>query len=242
MKLALLALPMAVVFAAPVSAKPADFAGVIADPARSEANRAMDEGRDPADVLDFAGLRRGNVVADYSAGGGYYTELLAAIVGPKGKVFALTGPLYFKAEPWDKLRGAHGNVTVIVSTNLDLAPRSVDMVFTHLVFHDLFLPPRAGQSAPSAEHVIGNWFAAVKPGGHVIIADHAGLPGDVAQMAGSLHRIDPTAAKAAMERAGFVLESESDVLHRSMDDHSLPVFNPAIRGKTDRFVMKFKRP
>ncbi|MEP7222190.1 MAG: methyltransferase [Novosphingobium sp.] len=242
MKLALIALPLLMLCAPPLAAKPADFARVLADPARSADNRAMDEGRDPADVLDFAGLRRGDVVADYSAGGGYYTELLASAVGAKGKVLALVGPRYYKADPWDKLRAAHANVTLIVSPNLDLAPRSVDMVFTHLVFHDLFLPPRSGETPPSAEHVLANWFAAVRPGGHVIVADHAGPAGDVSQIAGSLHRIDPAAAQAAMERAGFVLEGKSDVLHRSADDHTLRVFDPVLRGKTDRFVMKFRRP
>jgi len=130
----------------------------------------------------------------------------------------------------------------VVSDNLDLAPRSVDAVFTHLVFHDLFLPARPGQVATDPARVLANWFAAVRPGGHVIIVDHVGAPGDVTKTAGSLHRIDPAAARAAMEKAGFVFESESSVLQRSGDDHTLRVFDPAIRGKTDRFVMKFRRP
>ncbi|MEO7913944.1 MAG: methyltransferase [Novosphingobium sp.] len=239
-------MPLLLAGAAPLAAKPADYTAVLAAPARSAENRAMDEGRNPAAVLDFAGLKRGDVVADYSAGGGYYSELLAAVVGPKGKVLALESPRFYKAEVWDKVRAAHSNVTVIASPNLDLAPRSVDMVFTHLVFHDLFLPPRpqspeSGAPAPSAEHIMANWFAAVRPGGHVIIADHVGPAGDVSQIAGSLHRIDPAAARAAMERAGFVFESQSDVLHRSTDDHTLRVFDPGVRGKTDRFVMKFRR-
>ena len=130
----------------------------------------------------------------------------------------------------------------VVSGNLDLAPRSVDAVFTHLVFHDLFLPARAGQIATDPERVLANWFSAVRPGGHVIIVDHVGAPGDISKTAGTLHRIDPAAARAAMEKAGFVFESENAVLRRSGDDLTLRVFDPAIRGKTDRFAMKFLRP
>lgn len=208
----------------------------LANPARSADSRAMDEARNPAGVLDFADIRSGATVADYGAGGGYYSELLAEAVGPKGRVIALGSPAYYKAAVWDKLRAAHKNLVPVVADNLALAPRSVDLIFTHLVFHDLFLPGHDPQP------VLANWFAAVKPGGHVIVADHRGLPGNTAAIAGKLHRIDPDAVKAAMVAAGFVLERESDLLHRSDDDLSVIVFDPQVRGKTDRFLLKFRRP
>lgn len=236
------ALAGALLAASPLAAAPGAAERAVANPARPAENRAQDEGRHPAEVLAFSAIRSGDTVADYSAGGGYYSELIADLVGPKGRVLALENPRFYKVEVWDKLRAAHGNVTVIASPNLDLAPRSVDLLFAHLVFHDLFLPARPGNPPGRPEQVIANWFAAVKPGGHVIIADHAGLPGDVSTVAGTLHRIDPAAARAAMERAGFVLEAESDVLHRSNDDHTLRVFDPSLRGNTDRFIMRFKRP
>ena len=228
--------------AKPLATKPASSAAAVSDPARSADNRAMDEGREPAQVLDFVGFAKGQVVADYSAGGGYYSELISRVIGPKGGVIALESPRYFKADVWDRLRASHPNVAIIASDNLDLAPRSVDAVFTHLVFHDLFLPARPGQAAPDSQRVLANWFAAIRPGGQLIIADHVGNPGNVTITAGTLHRIDPAAARAAAEKAGFQFVAESSVLHRSMDDHLLRVFDPSVRGKTDRFLMKFKRP
>lgn len=233
----------ALVLAAPATAKkPSAIEATIADTTRNADNRAMDDGREPAAILAFSGFAKGQVVADYSAGGGYYSELIAGLVKPKGMVLALETPRFFKAEVWDKVKETHPGIVTVISDNLDLAPRSVDVVFTHLVFHDLFLPPRPGQVANDPDRVLANWYSAVRPGGHVIIVDHAGAPGDVTKTAGSLHRIDPANARAAMEKAGFVFESESAVLQRSGDDHTLRVFDPSIRGKTDRFVMKFRRP
>lgn len=220
----------------PALAGPNAVMQALANPARSADNRAMDEGRNPAGVLDFAEIRPGDTIADYGAGGGYYSALLADAVGSKGRVIALGAPAYYKAADWDKLRAAHKNLVPVVADNLALAPRSVDLIFTHLVFHDLFLPGRDPQP------VLANWFAAVKPGGHVIVADHRGLAGDTAAIAGKLHRIDPDAAKAAMIAAGFVLENQSDLLRRSDDDLSVIVFDPRVRGKTDRFLLRFRRP
>ncbi len=230
-----LALPIAMP-AAQANAHAPDFARIVADPQRSDADRALDEGRKPAEVLAFSGIAAGQTVADYGAGGGYYSALLAKAVGPKGRVIALAIPKYYKAEGWDKLRAANANIALVVSDNLALAPRSVDAIFSHLEFHDLFLP---GHDAAS---VLANWFSAIRPGGHVIVADHVGLAGDTSAIADSVHRINPAAARAALAAAGFVEESSSDVLQRSDDDHTLMVFDPQMRGKTDRFLLRFRRP
>ena len=213
-----------------------DYAHAVADPRRGSEHRALDEGRKPADVLAFAQIHAREVVADFAAGGGYYSELIAAVVGPKGRVVALGSPKYYKAEQWDKLRAAHPNIAVMVADNTDLAPRSVDVIFTHLVFHDLFLPGR------DPRPVLANWFTAVKPGGRVIVADHRGPAGDTAAIADTLHRIDPAAATTAMIAAGFVPDGASDALQRSDDDLTLKVFDPQVRGKTDRFLLRFRRP
>ena len=233
--LAALALPGLAV-AAPRESRPVNYARIVADPQRSAADRALDESRKPAEVLAFSGITGGQTIADYGAGGGYYSALLAKAVGPKGQVIALAIPKYYKAEGWDKLRATHRNIGLVVSDSLALAPRSVDMVFSHLEFHDLFLPGH--NPAP----VLANWFAALRPGGLVIVADHVGLAGDTSAIADSLHRIDPAAARAALVAAGFVEEATSDLLHRSDDDHTLMVFDPQMRGKTDRFLLRFRRP
>src|SRR5436190_21257875 len=107
------AVALTLLAAPPLAAKPADYAAAVADSHRSEANRKLDESRMPAAVLDFAGYKPGDVVADYQAGGGYYTELIAAAVGPKGRVFALTQPNFYKAEEWTALTKAHPNVATL---------------------------------------------------------------------------------------------------------------------------------
>lgn len=214
----------------------ADYARAVADPRRTSDSRALDEGRKPAEVLAFAGIRSGETVADFGAGGGYYSELLANVVGPRGRVIALATPKYYKADVWDRLRASHANIGLIVSDNTDLAPRSADVIFSHLVFHDLFLPGRDSRA------VLANWFAAVKPGGRVIIADHSGPTGDTSAIADALHRIDPAAVTAAMTAAGFVADGASDALRRSDDGLTANVFDPQVRGKTDRFILRFRRP
>lgn len=238
----LLSLPL---LSGPLLAKPADYTSALADAARTAESRALDEGRMPAQVIDFAGIKRGDVVADFQAGGGYYTEILSRVVGPKGRIYAITQPNFYKAEDWAKLTASHPNVLPLVARgNMhQLAPRSIDVLFAHLVYHDLYWTsekyehPRMDVAA-----VLAGWFGAVKPGGRVIIADHVGPAGDPREVVDKFHRIDPAQVKADMTAAGFVLEAESNLLQRSGDLHDKNVFDPAIRAKTDRFLLKFKRP
>lgn len=235
----------ALLLAAPCLAKPADYTPAVADTARTAANRVLDEGRRPAETLDFAGIKRGDIVADFQAGGGYYTEILSRVVGRKGRVYAMTQPNFYKAEDWARLTASHPNVLPLVARGdlLQLAPRSVDVIFTHLVYHDLYWTSEQYQHPRmDVPAVLAGWFSAVKPGGHVIIADHVGPAGDPRAVADQFHRIDPAQVKADMAAAGFVLEAESSLLQRSEDQHDKNVFDPAIRGKTDRFLLKFKRP
>ena len=235
----------ALLLTAPLGAKPADYAPVVAAPSRSAEARKLDESRMPAAILDFAGFKRGEVVADYQAGSGYYSELIAAVVGPRGRVYAVNQTNFYDPKAWDPLRAAHPNVLPVVARGdlLQLPPQSVDAVFAHLVYHDLYWVSEKYQH-PRLEvpTVLANWFAALRPGGHVVIVDHVGPAGDPREVVEKLHRIDPGRVKADMAAAGFVLEAESSVLRRSDDGHDLNVFDPAIRGKTDRFALKFKRP
>ena len=238
---ALLTLPL---FPAIASGSATTVAAALLPAERTAANVALDKDRHPDAVLAFADFRPGDVVADFAAGGRYYSEIVATLVGPKGRVYAQVSPRFYNAEKWDAIRAVHPNIAMLVTsdTATSFAPDSLDVLFAHLVFHDLFLPPKPGQAPQDPHAVIANWFAAIKPGGHVIIVDHAAGPGDVTEVAGRLHRIHPDAAKAAMVAAGFVWEGQSDILRRSTDDHSEPVFAPALRGNTDRFVYKFRKP
>ena len=229
--------------AAPVLADRADDA--VASPKRTDADRALDAGRYPADVLRFAEVKPGDVVADFMAGGGYYSALLAELVGPRGMVYAFNPVSFHPAEEWTQRAAAYRNIrTMPVRPDaMLLAPGSVDMVFAHLTFHDLYWEseqyafPRL-----DVEFVLANWFAAVRPGGHVLIVDHVGPDGDPREVTDRLHRIAPATIVKGMERAGFKLVGQSDMLRRNTDDLSKSVFDPAVRGNTDRVVMKFQRP
>ena len=216
----------------------------VADPARSAANRALDEGRMPAAVLDFAGIKAGDVIADYQAGGGYYSEMLASMTGPRGRVYAMTQVEGYKPEAWAPLTARYANLLPLVAGGaaLQLAPGSVDTIFTNLVYHDLyFTSVKYAHPRLEVPEILAGWFAEVRPGGHVIVIDHIGPAGDPREVVEKFHRIDPATVKAAMTAAGFVLEAESDVLRRSEDTHEKNVFDPAIRGKTDRMMLKFRR-
>ena len=248
-----LALLGAVALAAPLlakpamhAAKPAPTASWLADPLRSDDMRKLDEGRKPADVLAFAGVKPGQTVLDFFAGSGYYSILLARAVGPKGMVFAANPPGENDPKAWEPLAGKVPQLHVMVAevAQMQFAPRSIDLIFTNLNYHDLYWEsekyhfPRV-----DVPKVLAAWFTQVKPGGHVVIIDHAANPGgDPREVADKLHRIDAERVKADMAAAGFVLEGESAVLRRSEDDRTKLVFDPAVRGKTDRFMLKFRRP
>jgi predicted methyltransferase len=239
-------LPLAALaLAAPLCAKPADYARVVADPARSEDSRKLDESRQPAQVLDFLALKPGAVVFDFMAGGGYYTQLLAHAVGPKGVVYAMNPPGFHDAKEWEKGPNARPNIRTLVQpiASAQLAPGSVDMVFAHLTYHDLYWESeKYNFPRNDVPQVLAGWFRAVKPGGQVVIVDHVGPAGKVREVVEKLHRIDPEQVKADMAAAGFVLEGESSVLRRSEDDHAKNVFDPSVRGKTDRIMLKFRHP
>ena len=231
---------------AATAAKPVPYAALLADPLRSDDMRKLDEGRMPAAVLAFAGVKPGQTVLDFIPGGGYYSLLLARAVGHKGMVFAANPPGENDSKAWEPFAGKVPQLHVMVAevAQMQYAPRSLDLIFTNLNYHDLYWEsekyhfPRV-----DVPKVLAMWFTQVKPGGHVVIIDHAANPGgDPRDVADKLHRIDPERVKADMAAAGFIFETESSVLRRSEDDRSKLVFDPAVRGKTDRFMLKFRRP
>lgn len=232
--------------AAPRSAGKADpVSTAIANAARSDANRKLDESRMPEKVLSFAGFKAGDTVADWGAGGGYYTELLADVVGPRGRVYAINSPAFAKPEPWAAITKAHANVFSLLAPAQAqvLAPASLDGIFAHLEYHDLyFVSEKYQHPALDVPAVLRNWYTAVRPGGRVVIVDHVGPAGDPREVVEKFHRIDPARVRSDLEAAGFVYEGSSDVLHRTDDPHNVGVFDPSVRGNTDRFLLKFRRP
>ena len=240
-----LAVAATVLCAPPALAKPVDFAKAVADPLRSEDNRKLDEGRHPAEVLAFSGVAPGQSVVDFMAGGGYYTELLAQVVGPTGTVYATDPPSFHDAKSWNRPGLTRPNIRLLLQplAQAQLATHSIDTIFAHMSYHDLYWESKKYEYPRlDVPRVLANWFAAVRPGGHVVIVDHVGLPDDPRVSVEKFHRIDPERVKADMAAAGFVLEEQSNLLQRSEDAHDKSVFDPAIRGKTDRFMLKFRHP
>lgn len=229
-----------------VAAAPADLLNA---PGRPDAMVALDAGRKPAEVLAQSLIKPGARVMDVMAGQGYYTELLARHVGPKGRVIAIEPVNYMEdsktAEAWAALQKRNRNVDLVVGAPGEAAmPDKLDAAFYHLTYHDLywqsekFKYPRTEVDPYNAR-----LFAALKPGGVVIIIDHYGVPGmDSRAQADKTHRIDADVVKANMARAGFRFAGSVPILEVTGDDPAKLVFDPSLRGKTNRFYYRFVKP
>jgi len=216
----------------------------VANPQRSEADRFRDVNDKPAAVLHFIGVRPGMKVADVISGGGYYSELMSYVVGPQGKVIAHTVKTY---DRWvadeRKARFAPGRLPNVVPLSeelpdLDLGNESLDLILMVMVYHDIYYKSDFW-TPPNRDDFFKLIRKALKPGGILAIIDHAALPDTGNTAAQDLHRIDEAFAKRDVERAGFKFQAESDVLRNPTDDHTLVVFDKAIRDHTDRFVYRF---
>jgi predicted methyltransferase len=219
----------------------------LADPARA-ADQPRDATRHAGELLDFMGVKPGQAVADLIPGGGYFTRAFSLAVGPKGKVYAVFPDEYVKAEgPADlkKLQDQAGkppfaNVTVLTQPAAAFAaPESLDLVFTSQNYHD-YPDKFMGPTDPALLNKAV--YKALKPGGLFVIVDHAAEAGSGMRDTEKLHRIDEAVVKAQLKAAGFEFVGASDVLRNPADDHKALVFAPAIRGKTDQFTLKFRKP
>lgn len=239
-----LALPVASFAVTP--APSAAIAAAVNDPAR-QADTAKDAQRKVAEIMAFAEVKPGQSVLELIPGGGYFTRVFSALVGPQGHVYAVWPNEYNKVEPGDadKMKtlasqAHYANIAVALQPANQLnAPTPVDLVFTSQNYHD-YPDKFMGKVDPSV--LDKQVFDALKPGGLFVVIDHAGEKGSGLRDTDTLHRIDPSIVKKEVEAAGFVFESESDVLRNSADTHTLKVFDPAIRGKTDQFIYKFRKP
>ncbi len=226
------------------------IATAIADPGRPATDREQDATRKPDEILAFLGVAPGMRVLDAFSAGGYYTELLARIVGSGGEVIAYNNPPYAKfAQKGIAARYVDDrlpNVRQVTSTleQLELAPASLDAAIFVMSYHDLYWRPADGSWPPTDPSLLlAKLHAALKPGGVIVVQDHVAAPGgEVSEVVDKLHRIDPAVVKRDFERAGFEFEGASDALAHPADDHTINVFNPAIRGKTDQFVFRFRKP
>ncbi|SFO04608.1 class I SAM-dependent methyltransferase [Sphingomonas sp. OK281] len=219
-----------------------EIAKALADPARAD-QQGDDARRKAAEVVAFSGLKPGNVVVDYLPGAGYWTRIFTGVVGPKGHVYAVwpaAGAKYAtKSLPALQARGLANVTAEVQATNLPTSPKPVDVFWTAQNYHDI---PNNGAGEPALRAFDTAVFRMLKRGGTYIVIDHADAPGSGMTGTETRHRIDPAAVKAQVQAAGFKFVGESTVLRNPADDHSKAVFDPEIRGKTDQFVYKFRKP
>jgi len=220
-----------------------------ANEGRTEADRARDAGRKPAEVLEFFGIQPGMTVLDMYSGGGYYTEMLSHIVGPEGSVIAHTNQAYagFVGEEATNRYANNrlGNVEILMAENNELAlpNASFDAIMMVLAYHDIYyVDPDNGWPEIDGPRFVETLYNGLRPGGILAVVDHSAAPGSPSETGNTLHRIDPDIVTAELEAAGFVLEAKSDVLRNMDDDHSVNMGAPEVRGKTDRFVFRFRKP
>jgi predicted methyltransferase len=232
------------------AAQAAAVAAAIDSPDRPAPDRDEDARRHPQQVLEFAGIAPGMYVVDVFSAGGYYTELLARVVGAKGQVIAYNNPPYaqFAAKgiasryAGDRLPNVKQVATTI--EELKLIASSQDAAIFIMSYHDLYWRPSDGSwPATDPTLLLGKLHAALKPGGVVVVQDHvATAGGDPVVTVDKLHRNDPDVVKRDFEKAGFVLEAESTIFAHPDDDHTALVFDEAIRGRTDQFLYRFRKP
>ena len=222
---------------------------LLASTDRLEADTQRDASRKPSDVISFFGIAPGMTVLDVFAGGGYYTEVASHVVGSSGAVHSQNNRAYLDYAK-DEIAGRYkegrlANVTPLMAENneLTLAPQSYDAVLIVLGYHDVyFVDADNGWPEIDRNQFLAELYKGLKPGGVLGVVDHAAAAGAPAEVGGTLHRIDPQRVIDDFTGAGFVLEGTSEVLLNAEDTLDKPMFDPQVRGKTSRFVHRYRRP
>jgi predicted methyltransferase len=220
----------------------------VADSSRPDSDTARDVDRKPAETLVFAGIKSGDKVADYVADAGYFTRLFANVVGPMGHVYAVEPTAFFKFEHFVKavaeLQGyavAHPTVTVTTAAALEglKFPEKLDLFWISRNYHDLhdkFMGPVDTAAFNKAV------YDALKPGGFYVVLDHSAAPDATTDVTETLHRIESSTVRREVEAVGFKFDSESSILANPADPRTATVFDQTIRGHTDQFILKFRKP
>lgn len=225
---------------------PANIAAAASDPARG-AQIADDARRHGPEILAFAGVKTGAKVVDLVPGSAYWTRLFAKSVGATGHVYGIW-PAPFANEDKDNLDAYrmltaakdYANVSLAIQPADSISvPEPVDLVFTSQNYHD-YPNPFMGPTDPALLNKAV--FAALKPGGVYLIVDHAAPAGAGLTDTNTLHRIDPAVVKQQVVAAGFKFVGQSKLLANPADDRRKPVFDQSIRGHTDQFIFKFRKP
>jgi len=228
------------------SATPAYVTAAMNDPARKE-DAANDDRRHAAAVIAFTKVKPGEKVLELIPGSGYWTRIFSGAVGPKGHVYTVWPNEMEKYAAkslanWQELvkKPPYTNVSLLEQAAAALSvPESVDVVFTsqnYHDYHDKFMGPV--DAAEFGKQVL----AALKPGGVFVVIDHTAKAGSGIADTETLHRIDPEVVKKEMTAAGFAFDGSSDALHNTADPLTAKVFDAAIRGQTDQFIYRFRKP
>jgi predicted methyltransferase len=229
---------------------PAHIAAAVAAAERSDKDRERDQRDRPADVMAFAGVKPGMVIADVFGGGGYWSELLARAAGPAGKVILVNNAPYVNFAREDlKTRFAEGRLAntnierrTIETCDMKLGSARYDLILIVMSYHDIYyVDEEGGWPAIDADGFLKQLHTALKPDGRLLIIDHAAAAGAGNKVAGEIHRIEESFAKKDIESHGFTFEKSWDGYRNPSDDLSKLVFDPAVRGKTDRFTHLYRR-
>lgn len=239
------ALALLAVFGAAAHAqdgKTPDYAAIVAAPDRVEGDRTADARRKPAQLLAFTEVKTGMKVLDMETSSGYSAELLARAVGPTGKVYAQDSAAVIERFVKDKFdirarKAVMKNVEHVVRDFDDPIPPGVgnlDLITFFFAYHDITYMP--------VDRAVMNrkMFAALKPGGLLVITDHSAKAGEGITVARTLHRIEEKVLREEIEAAGFKLVAEADFLRNPDDPRDTRVFQPAI--PVDEFVLKYRKP
>jgi predicted methyltransferase len=203
-----------------------------------------------SELTRFARIAAGSTVIDVYPGDGDWTRHFSNIVGPEGRVYSFVPAevAHFKNDPVGRMRTlakepGRENVEAVTAdvVAMPAVTQPADVLWLHLFYHDLHttLIQAKGATAADFNRAV---FERLKPGGSYVIVDHAAAAGAGTSVAQSLHRIEPASVRAEVEAAGFVLDAESSMLARKDDPHSIKVFDPSIKDKTDRFAYRFVKP
>lgn len=236
--------------AMPAEAPAPDIAAILASPTRSAEDKERDARDKTAEVLALAGFKTGQTVADILAGSGYHAEILSGLVGPQGQVLLVNDTRYdaFGKEGYTKrLADARlPNVRHVVgpADALGLGEATLDGAVIVMSYHDLYWvnEKKPDDAKIDAGQFLDQIARALKPGGVLLVVDHSAKAGTGSADAQTLHRIDEQFTTEDFRKHGLALASSSELLHNPADDRSKNVFDPAIRGKTDRFVQLYRKP
>lgn len=230
------------------SLAPEHARAAVADPSRPAIDTARDANRKPFETLIFIGAKPGDKIADYASGSGYFTRLFSSVVGEKGRVYASVPSELFAfpnivkgLEDTQLWAAKRPNVVIAFAPALNAAayPEPLDIFWISQNYHDLLDPFMGPVDINAFNKAV---YRALKPGGAYVILDHVAAPGSSSNVTDTLHRIEVSVVRRQVEAAGFKFESESNILANPADPHTQGPFAKEVQGRTDQFLLKFRKP